>query len=186
MEDIIKISSRNFTITPAIKKYIYEKLNHLKRFEKYIKDISIEITNNKGESNHITYEININVPKDLIRIEEKGNDLYAVIDSVDSKVKNKIEKVKDKLTSKDIISQKDLNIDEEKNESDSFDSNYPAQITKRVTYSDNRPLHEDEAIHQMEVLNHNFFLFKNIDTNKYSVVYKRDDDTYGLIEPETV
>jgi putative sigma-54 modulation protein len=128
-----------------------------------------------------------------IRCEEKGTDLYGLVDKTHDTLKVKVEKYKDKLT--DHIHDKEAVIEQYEEDSDDrystiliheSVSGYAPKIAKRKAYSDNRPLHPAEAIEQMEMLGHTSFLFKNIETNKYAMVYKRDDGDYGLIEPENV
>lgn len=187
----LHISSRGIKLTPSIEQYITKKLQFLEKYDKYLLKTEIEILDNRGESLNLKYQITIWAKrKDIIRVEERGTDLYALIDKVHDILKIKIDKYKEKITDK--VWEKDMpETDEYIPNSDENDENlqdtfYTPKITKKKVYSDNRPLHPSEAIDQMEMIGHISFLFKNIETNKYTMVYKRKDGDYGLVEPEEV
>ena len=184
--DTLHITCRGMKLTQPIEDYVTKKLKFLDKFDKYIVKTEIVINDNKGESLNFQYEVTIWAKKkDIIRVEERGADLYALIDRVHDTLKLKIDKYKERITDKS--AERDF-IEEElpESEDDIQDTSYTPKITKRKVYSDNRPLHPSEAIDQMEMIGHISFLFKNIETNKYTMVYKRSDGNYGLVEPEEV
>jgi len=185
--DSIEVQSRGIKLTQQNKDHMKRKLSFLERFSKYIDHIDILVEKNPGESINLKYEISVSVKHGLIRVEERGVDLYSLIDAVNETLKPKIEKYKDKYTDhggeKPVDETDDSQIDV--TEPDTETPLYSPKITKRKTYSDNRPLHPSEAIEQMEMLGHISFLFRNIETDRYTMVYKRKDGNYGLVEPES-
>jgi putative sigma-54 modulation protein len=187
MEDRIQVNFRGLKPTDAIKEYINKKLDFLSRFSKYIDLVRVEVSDNKGESLSFKYEITIDVKGGILRVEEKGEDLYSMIDLAHDTLKMKIEKYKERYTDheKTPVGEMFEDGEDEYNEEEDNETDYKPKITKRKQYSDNRPLHPAEAIDQMEMLGHTSFLFKNIETNKYTMVYKRKDGDYGLMEPES-
>ena len=100
-------------------------------------------------------EVTIPVKGNIIRAEQVSSDMYASIDLVEEIIERQIRKYKNKLIDK-------------KQSGGSFNSSYI----------------EEEACVQMELLGHNFYVFRNAQTDEVNVVYKRKGNTYGLIEPE--
>lgn len=194
MQDLmhrVSMSSRNISLTPAVKRYIQKKIAFIKRFDKYIDRIDIVVNQNKAESEDIAYEISTHVKKDLVHIEEKGRDLYSVIDIAHDRLKAAMEKYKDKLTDheiKDDFHDNQQDVDEYaipgSEAIDHINASYEPSITRKKTYIDDKPMLPSEAIEQMELLQHTCFLFKNSESNTYAMVYKEPNGSYVLVEPE--
>ena len=107
-------------------------------------------------------------------IEERHEDLYAAVDLVQKKLESQIKKNKSKMQSKYKNKKGYIMAEEEMPEEEAV------QIVRRKEI-EFKPMDEDEAILQMELTNHDFFVFKNADEKCTSVVYKRKDGTYGII-----
>lgn len=162
-------------ITDAIKDYTEEKLN---RLNKYFKDDDITanvLAKVRGKDQIV--EVTIPTNKFVLRSEENSDDLYAAIDLVTDKLERQIRKNKTRLNknSKESVRQFNFDYDIEKEE----ESN--EKIVKRKTL-DMKPMDEEEAILEMELLGHSFFVYKDMHTNNICVLYKRKDGDYGLIE----
>ncbi len=170
----INIRGEKMNITEAMKKYAEEKLQKL---NKYIED-SNEITGTilfKVYGPKQKIEVTIPLKSCTLRVEEEGADFYAIIDTSIDKLERQIKKNKTRLVNKRNKSKIDFILDfepEEENEN---------KIIKRKQV-ELKPMDEEEAILQMELLGHDFYMFKNIETNKMSVVYKRKHGDYGVIE----
>ena len=179
----INVRGDKIKVTKAISDYAQEKLG---RIEKYIGDSekvrATVVVNVKGHNQKV--EVTIPLKTVILRAEETRDDLYAAIDVVVDKLERQIRKNKTKLQSKKMNKiSKDLLIDaivaldpleEEKEE---------YKIVKRKNI-EVKPMSEEEAILQMELLEHQFYIFKDADTNKVAVVYKRKDNNYGIIESD--
>ena len=114
-----------------------------------------------------------------LRSEEAHSDLYAAIDLTVDKLERQIRKHKTKINSKNkknVIQNFEIDLEDKFEEDES-------KVLKRKKV-DMKPMDEEEAILQMELIGHQFYLFKNIDTSKEAVVYKRKNGGYGLIEAE--
>ena len=162
-------------VTKAIKEYVIEKISKL---EKYF-DKANEITANilvKVKGFDQTIEVTIPTQNFTIRSEESAENLYAAIDLVVDKIERQIRKNKTKINKIEKNAVKKLNLsyieDQEEEEN---------KITRRKTLN-TKPMSEDEAILQMEMLGHDFFIFKDCSTSKVSILYKRKDNNYGIIE----
>ena len=170
----INIRGDKVEVTKAIKTCIEEKLTKLDKYFEKAEDIKctviIRVKNNKQ-----TVEVTVPTSKFTLRAEESHSDLYAAVDLIVDKLERLIRKNKTKLTKhyKNVPSF-EMSFDYEGIEEED------KKIIKRKNV-DTKPMDEEEAIMQMELLNHDFFAFKNLDEECVSVIYKRKDDTYGII-----
>ena len=173
----ILIRGDKIKVTQSINDYLKEKLSKL---EKYIDNynnvratVVIKVKNHEQK-----VEVTIPLKKFILRAEESREDLYAAIYVVVYKIERKNRKNKTKLQSKKIKDNKDIVID--------FIEDYDEKemnIVKRKKI-EVKPMSEEEAIIQMELLGHSFYLFKDATTLRPTLVYKRDDNNYGVIETE--
>lgn len=161
-------------VTESIKKYAQSKLS---RISKYF-DTPDEITINsiiRVRNNKQIIEVTIPTKKYTLRAEEINDDLYAAIDLVIDKLERQIRKNKTRLKDKfkkEEIPEFIFDFEEEIENND--------KIIKRKNL-DIKPMDEEEAILQMELIDHDFFVFKNIKEECISVLYKRKDGNYGII-----
>ena len=173
MEIIIR--GDKIEVTKAMKDYIKEKL---KRLDKYLENsdairASVVV---RVSSHRQTVEITIPLHNFIIRSEETQEDFYAAVDKAIDVIERQIRKNKTRLNNhyKNVPSfEMNLEYEETLNEE-------PDKIIKRKNL-DTKPMDEDEAIMQMELLNHDFFTFKNINEECVSVLYKRKDGSLGII-----
>lgn len=162
-------------VTEAIKDYTENKLG---RLEKYFKDDDITaniITRVRGNAQIV--EVTIPTSKFILRSEEENDDLYAAIDLVTDKLERQIRKNKTRLNRSTKESVKEFNFDFDIKEEETAKE----KIVKRKDI-EMKPMDEEEAILEMELLGHNFFVYKDMDTNRVCILYKRKDGDYGLIE----
>lgn len=172
----INIRGNKVIITDAIKNQVEEKL---KRIEKYFEEPSQITAHVNIRIDNLSQIIEVTIPtkRFTLRAEESHADLYSAIDLVVDKLERQIRKNKTKLNNKyknlDIT---EFNFNYETEEDEEQDS----KIVKRKNI-EVKPMDEEEAILQAELLGHDFFVFKNIDEECVSVLYKRKDDSYGII-----
>ena len=165
-------------VTDAINSYVESKLD---RLNKYFKDEDIlanVLLRVRGNSQII--EVTIPTDKFILRSEEEDKDLYAAIDLVSDKLERQIRKNKTRLNKQNIDNKyREFNFDYEMTEEDK--SNEDEIIVKRKKL-EMKPMDEEEAILEMNLLGHEFFVYKDMHTNQICVLYKRKDGNYGLIE----
>ena len=169
------IRGKKIEVTDAIRDYMASKIE---RLEKYLDDNDeVEakaVVSTKGKEQKV--EVTIWSGKYNIRAEESSDDLYAAMDLVIDKLERQFKKYKDKINDK-IRKETIKEIDTE----DVKDLEEKEVIVRRKeVYL--KPIDEEEAIIQMELLDHTFFVYKDSNTNKINVVYKRNDGDYGVIE----
>ena len=174
MEIIIR--GDKLDITGAMKDYINEKL---KRLDKYLENVEqVRATVVVRVSGHKqSVEITIPLKNFIIRSEEIQEDFYAAVDKAIDVMERQIRKNKTRIKAKESKTRYDFTmfVSEEDEEEEN--------IIKRKTI-EVKPMDEEEAILQMELLGHQFYLFKDSTTGKEAVVYKRKNGGYGLIEAE--
>ncbi len=169
----IDIRGDKMKVTESIKSYIEEKLGKLDRYFESPEEIKgyvvVRVRNGKE-----IIEVTVPTQKFTLRAEEAHADLYAAIDLVSDKLERQIRKNKTRLKKqfKDVLKNVMLNeeVEEENNNG----------IVKRK-HVELKPISEEEAVLQMELLDHDFYFFKNNDTDQISVLYKRKDGSYGII-----
>ena len=169
------IHGKKIDVTESIKSYIEEKIGRLdKYFENPDEITATALIKLRGKDQVV--EITINANKFILRGEESHKDLYASIDKVSDKIERQIRKNKTRLKKKTVKDvSKDFILDfEEKEENDNI-------IVKRKVI-ENKPMSEEEAILQMELLGHEFFAYKNEETKEVNILYRRKDGDYGVLE----
>lgn len=171
---------KNIEVTGALKDYAEKRLSKL---EKYIDDVKAAQVTFSLEGEKHKVEVTIPLNGVILRGEEATDDMYTSIDMVEEKLERQIEKHKTKLYKhhraagfKQAVAD-DFKQAAEKAQDDGF----KIVRTKRFAL---KPMDEEEAIMQMNLLGHNFFVFFNARTEEVNVVYKRNDGNYGLIEPD--
>ncbi len=176
--DFLKIVIRGdkITVTKSIKDYITEKLGKLDKYFENPKNIECKVL---IKVKNIDQSIEITVPtsKFTLRAEERNEDLYSAIDLVIDKLERQIRKNKDRLGKK----YKNIPKFEMNMEFDVSDDELEKEIIVKRKNIDMKPMDEEEALIQIEMLNHDFFVFKNIDEDCVSVLYRRKDGSFGII-----
>jgi len=163
-------------VTTAINDYVESKIGKL---DKYFKDESIEsniVIKIRGNKQII--EVTIITDNFILRSEEEHDDLYAAIDLVIDKLERQIRKNKTKMKKQNTNNKyKQFNFEYEIEQEEEEDN----KIVKRKSIS-TKPMDEEEAILEMELLGHSFFVYKDMHTDSVNVIYKRKDGNYGIIE----
>ncbi|MFZ7101330.1 MAG: ribosome hibernation-promoting factor, HPF/YfiA family [Peptococcaceae bacterium] len=174
----IIVKGKNMEVTPALKEYVEKKVGKIQKyFEGELREASVSLILEKE-----LHRVEVTIPLDgyILRGEEETTDMYASIDNVVEKLERQVRKYKTKINRKiKNLSVLDLVPNGNSLAEEDFE---PAIVrTKRFAV---KPMPEEEAILQMDLLGHNFFVFLNADTEEVNVVYRRKDGNYGLIEPE--
>ena len=170
------ISGKNIDVTDGLKTAIYEKIGKLEKY--FTPDTEVHVTLSV-EKERQKIEVTIPMKGNIVRAEEVSSDMYVSIDLVEEVIERQLRKYKNKL-----LEQKQVAVNFNKSfveEDVEADDDIKIIRTKKFAV---KPMDAEEACVQMELLGHNFFVFRNADTDEVNVVYKRKANTYGLIEPE--
>jgi ribosomal subunit interface protein len=191
----IKITFVGMEPTEALKDYVSLKIS--KHSEYIEKAMSIEVTlvdqvKRKGVGHDFEAKVRVALPKGFINVLEVGNDLYACIDAAEVVLGKRFKRYFDKFKQWEgqmpwKVMEANEYIDDvevaQGDESTSYEA-YMPKVSVREKISDMRPMEEAEAIEQMELSGATQFLFRNMKTSKFSMVYRRNDGTYALVEPQ--
>ena len=175
----LRISGKNTEVLPAARDYIERKLGKLARHLPQIMESKVEITEEKTRSpkQHFVVQITVNSKGTLLRAEHRAEDLFQAVDKTVATMQRQITHYKGKHYDKgrgNSLAKGGLSAEVLESQ---------PRLTKNKRFIV-KPMPPDEAIDQMELLGHDFFLFYNIDSDGINLVYRRRDGNYGLIEPE--
>ena len=171
----LQINSRNYNLRGYLKEEIEERLEKLEKF--FADDASVIVTISGEKSDLKKADITVRVKNNVLRSEAGDKDVRVAIDNAMDKLEKQLIKHKEKLKKRNNDSIRYDNI------ASSTENGDIRQIVKNKTFV-LTPMSTDEACFQLELLDHEFFVFLNEVNNKTSVVYKRNDGDYGLIEVE--
>jgi putative sigma-54 modulation protein len=170
------ISGKNIEVTDGLKNAIYEKLDKLDKFFSQETECMVTLSVEKFRQKA---EVTIPMKGNILRAEEESDDMYVSIDVVSELLERQVRKFKTKITH--------YNKGTNTFTDDFLDQDYEDEEEVKIIRSKKfaiKPMDAEEACIQMELLGHNFYVFRNAETFEVNVVYKRKGNTYGLIEPE--
>ena len=174
----VNLRGEKIEITEAMRDYAKDKFQKLSKYLVNQEELMSHLLFKKnGEENKL--EITLPLNNFTLRIEEIGNDFYSTVDTAIDKLERQLVKNKTKLSNKKMKDKMDFVLAE----FDDIEDDNNKTIVKRKKI-ELKPMDEDEAILQMELLGHDFYVFKNIEDGKIAVLYRRKNNDYGLIEEE--
>ena len=171
----ITIKGRNTEVTNALKDYVEKRFSKLEKY--FYKEMTGTVTLVVEKGDHRA-EATIPLGRYILRAEESSNDMYASIDAIVDKIERQIRKYKTRMNRKGKQAKFSPAADEIAHAEEA-----PEIVTKKKTFTV-KTMDIEEAVMQMELLDHDFFIFLNADTDDIGVVYRRKDGTYGLIDPQ--
>ncbi len=186
MELLVK--GKNIDVEEAAEKYIRDKFNKLERHLSDIDEVKVELSreNTRSAENRYVVQATVNSHGTLLRGEERAGNLFTAVDSVVDVLNRQIERFKGKVyrsKRRDKSSIKQLAAEQAGLEEKAPTEEERREIVK-VKRFPVKPMSPEEAIEQMELLSHDFFIFYNAENDRFSVLYRRGDSNYGMIEPE--
>ena len=188
----VLVHGRNVEITDWVEEYVQKRVKKLERYLPNIVEVRAELTESatRAAEDRFTAQITIWENRQILRAEETSADIYASIDAAVDKISRQIQRFKGRMTKEkrraatstvampaDMAATALVEGEEEEEE--------PGRIVRRKAFNI-RPMHEEEAMEQMELLGHDFFVFQNAETNSTNVIYRRKDGNYGLLQPQAV
>lgn len=175
------VRGENIEVTDALRDYVTKRLSKLAKYFEDDPEVIAHVNLKIYQDKQSKVEVTIPLPYLVLRAEETSDDMYRSIDFVSEKLERQIRKFKTRINRKSrekgIM---DFIVYDEEPETEVEDK-LDIVRTKRVNL---KPMDPEEAILQMDMLGHSFFIFEDADTNGTSIVYKRADGRYGLIETD--
>lgn len=188
----IQIKSRNGKLLDRQRTYIEEKLSKLGRYLDAIGDVHVDLAHEqqRGIGDVNIAQVTLHTAQGtILRAEERDPDLFAAIDALHDSLQRQITRYKDKHFRRGKIRRLGGEVLSVGSNGSQPEPDYETSVaepqlvkTKSFAY---KPMYSDEAIEQMELLGHSFFVFTDAETDQVNVVYRRRDGNYGLIVPET-
>ncbi|NLJ84096.1 MAG: ribosome-associated translation inhibitor RaiA [Halanaerobiaceae bacterium] len=189
----VMIYGKNIDVTPALKSYVEEKVKKLGKYfhEAVNNDAQEAYVSMEVERDRHIVEVTVYINGLILRGEEDSNDMYASIDGVIEKLERQVRKYKTRIKRR--IKEKKREFKEgykeerteevfKDMEKEEYEDEYRPKVVRTKRFAI-KPMDVEEAIMQMDLLGHDFFVFTNAETNRVNVVYKRKRGDYGLIEP---
>jgi len=183
----INVTGRRMPVTDAIREYAEEKISKAARIhdrDEMVVDVVLHVEKNPANKNRDVAEVTAHMKGVVVRAEEAAPDMYAAIDLVSEKLERQMRKYKAKLahrrngktavkTAPGVEEIAGLPVDEIEE----------GQVVRKKLI-DAKPMSEEEAILQLELLGHDFFVFTHADEGTLNVLYRRQNGDYGLIQPQ--
>ena len=173
------ITGRNINVSDRTKDQVEKKLGKISKL--FAEDTTANVTLSRQKDDY-TVEVTIPIKKSIIRAEETSTDLYVSIDLVEEILERQVKRHRTKLIDRTQGAESFSSLFIE-NEEEPVPEDDDIRIEK-VKRFDFKPMSAEEACLQMDLLGHNFFVFKDAETDETCVVYKRKNNGYGLIVPE--
>ena len=174
------VSGKNLEVSEGLKEYVEKKIGKLDRYLPSLTEARVEFAMEKTKSvNHReVVQVTLRTNGTILRGEERASDFGTAVDIVVEKLEKQIERYKGKHYRGRAQAERATPAEAETEEAET------PRIVRMKRFR-TRPMTEEEAIEQMELLGHNFFVFTNREHGKINVLYRRNDGNYGLIEPAT-
>lgn len=177
------ITGKNMEVSEPLKTYVERKLSKLTRYLPTIDEVHVELSVEKVKSNLHRQVVQVTMRSNgtILRAEERSADMLAAVDSVRDKLQRQLERFKRRPARK----RQRARAAAAEVPAVPAEEEPPARVVRTKRFSVT-PMSEEEAIEQMELLGHDFFVFYNPSTASMNVVYRRKDGNYGVLQPELI
>jgi putative sigma-54 modulation protein len=185
----VMVNGRNIEVTDYMREYVTKKVGRLERYLPQIGEVRADLNQNMTRSadDRYTAQITIWTNGQILRAEESTSDIFASVDATVDKISSQIRRFKGRRNdskrraSHAAIREVEIEAAEIAEELAAAEEE-PGYIIRRKQFLV-EPMDEEEALEQMELLGHDFFVFHNPQTNSVNVIYRRKDGNYGLLIP---
>jgi len=177
------VQGKGIEVTERLQTYVEKKLGKLDHYLPTINEVRVELRTEQTRSlgDRQVAQVTVRANRTILRAEERSNDIFTSVDMVVDKIKRQIDRYKDKRRSKNRSMAVSLEVEPVIEEPVEEEKEGQIVRTKRFPVT---PMTPEEAVEQMELLGHDFFVFYNMDEGQINVLYKRRDGNYGLLQPE--
>jgi putative sigma-54 modulation protein len=178
--ETLQIYTRNMELTDRLREYVEAKVSKLQRYLPNLDSIRVDLSesNARDSTRRMVAQITIYVPKAILRAEERAGDIFSAVDSVMDKMSRRVERYKGRQRT----SRRTPAVVVTAEPAPEVEAEETPSIA-RVKEFEVSSILADEAVEQMELLGHHFFIFVDAADGRISVVYRRDDGDYGVLKP---
>lgn len=185
----VQIKSQNVRMTDHLRDYIESRVSKIERVNERPTDVKFELRAERPRSGGEQFiaQFTIAMPGTILRSEVRNHDQHSAVDQAVDKMTRQIRRYRDRKIGKsrrNAVGLADLAIDQAEIEASAQEMLETDGVVVRTKQFKLQPMDTDEAIEQLELLGHDFFVFYNPDTSQMNVLYRRKDGDYGLIEPD--
>lgn len=183
--EMLNIHTRNLELTERLRTYVERKVARFERYLPNLDNIRVDLSesNARDVNRRMVAQITINVPKAILRAEERASDIFAAIDMVMDKMYRRVERYKGRRKT----GYRGLGLTEESEDEseqvETVEDLGESPHIVRIKEFEVSSITPDDAIEQMELLGHHFFLFLDAKDGRLSVIYRREDGNYGVLKP---
>lgn len=176
----VTIHGRNLVVTPRLGDYVEKKVARLDRYLGTISEVRVDLAveNTRSNADSQVAQFTVHSKRTILRAEERTDDIYSSIDACIDKLHRQIERYKGKRQQRIRSGEAGVGVLAQELEEG------PIREIVRVKRFEVQPMDPEEAIEQMELLQHDFFLFYNPEEAAINLIYRRRDGNYGLLQPE--
>jgi len=180
----LNIKGKNFEVTDRLRNYVDQKIGRLDRYLPGIIEAWVELSveDTKAAQDRQVCQVTLRTDRVILRAEERSDDIFTAIDTVLEKVNRQIDRYKGKRKNRRRGAGAPAEPSVE--EAETAEAEEETASIVRVKRFPITPMHPEEAIEQMELLGHDFFVFYNAEVGQINVLYRRKDGNYGLLQPE--
>lgn len=184
----VTVRGRNVEVTEWIEEYVAKKGKRLERLVPDVDEMRCEIaeTNARSDNDRFTVQLTLWANGQILRAEETTADIFQSIDQSTDKIVRQVERFKgraDSVRRKAAVNHQQSVEATLVQEEEAVATEDETTIVRRKQF-DMQPMTEEEALEQMELLGHDFYLFYNVDTRSTNLIYRRRDGNYGLLQPQ--
>jgi putative sigma-54 modulation protein len=180
----VTVTGRHMHVTDPIRAYAEEKIGRIAKVfdaEPMNADLVIRVEKNPANPTPAVAEITLRMKRAVVRAEEAAVDMYAAIDLAADKAERQMRRYKSRIIDKRNHGQQVVKT--APGDTQLGESEEEVREVVRTKTIDTKPMSEDEAMLQLELLGHDFFVFTHAESNALNVIYRRNDGDYGLIQP---
>jgi putative sigma-54 modulation protein len=184
----VQVNGRNVEVNDYLKDYVTKKVGKLERYLPQITEARAELTQNmtRSASDRYTSQITVWTSGQMLRAEESTSDILASIDATVDKMASQVRRFKGRRYENRRRASHAVSAEVERSvtEVDELPEEEPGRVIRRKQFAV-QPMNEEEAVEQMELLGHDFFVFFDPEAGTVNVVYRRKDGNYGVLQPIT-
>lgn len=189
MQMDLSINSRNIELTTRLQNYVEKKTGRLDRYMPNLTEVRVDLSSEKARSSVERQVAQITVRDNrgtILRAEERNSDMFAAVDAVVDKLYRQIQRYQGKRRRRwrNAGQQNEDFMGEPLPVEDDFEEESTEPTIVRMKRFPMRPMSPEEAVDQIELLGHDFFVFFNTEDDGVNVLYRRHDQNYGLLQPE--
>jgi putative sigma-54 modulation protein len=182
----VKVTGRHMTPTESTRAYAEEKFGRLSKIhdsDNAVAEVLLEAQKNPSNPDKFVAEVTVRLKGHVVRAEEHANDMYAAIDLAAAKAETQMRKYKSRVVDRRSGKRATTVVKTVPGIEPNHAPEPEEPIVTRTKFIDAEPMTEEEAILQLELLGHDFFIYRSAESDAVSVLYRRSQGDFGVVQP---